>query len=44
VWENAAVACKEVIQGFEAKILCLEGEVLVRKRSGVEKDRRISAL
>ncbi|KAF3042339.1 hypothetical protein E8E12_003083 [Didymella heteroderae] len=41
---DAAVACEELIRGLEAKVLCLEEEVLVHKRSGIEKDRRIRAL
>ena len=42
--KNATNASEELIQGLEAKVLSLEEEVLVYKRSGVEKDRRIRTL
>lgn len=41
---DATNASEELIQGLEAKVLSLEEEVLVYKRSGVEKNRRIRAL
>lgn len=41
---DATNASEELIQGLKAKVPSLEEEVLVYKRSGVEKNRRIRAL
>lgn len=41
---DATNASEGLIQELEAKVLCLEEEMLVHKKSGIEKDRRIRDL